>query len=197
MALTDLIRAGSPDPKAIAAYLDALTHDGRMQELAALTADDQRRLFEIVDGQACTLAGDFVPAGKGPLQEVIHWGYNSLPAFRTFQKRFCWPSNGPESHINIGYNEQAMKLFTGPGYFVAREAKSESGVTTVVVDYKLEPKEKPAAWPKILPNSARLSRFIYNGTNDWMWKVSKHVTVGRARRDSGWMPNWFVLCRQD
>jgi hypothetical protein len=67
----------------------------------------------------------------------------------------------------------------------------------VVVDYKLLPNEKPAEWPKILPNTARLSRFIYNCTNDWMWKVSKHVTVGRARRDSGWMPNWFVLCRED
>jgi len=99
--------------------------------------------------------------------------------------------------VVIGYNEQAMKLFTGPGYFVAREDKSESGVQTVVIDYKQIPNEKVPSWPGILPNTARLSRFIYNGTSDWMWKVSSHVSVGRARRDSGWMDNWFVLNRED
>jgi hypothetical protein len=196
MSLAQLVR-DSKEIDVIAAQLDGLDHAGRMQEISKLTRADQARLFELSAGRACSLATDFVPAGKPPLTEVIHWGYNSLAMFRTFQKRFCWPAQPHVPKIAIGYNEQAMKFFTGPGFFVAREDTSESGVLTVVVDYKLLPDEKPESWPTILPNTARLSRFVYNGTRDWMWKVSRHVTIGRARRDAGWMDNWFVLCRED
>ena len=196
MSVAELVRSGQ-SIEAVARAFDALDHTGRLAQMYELTHADQEKLFTLAAGRACSIAGDFIPAGKQPLQEVIHWGINSLPVFRKFQKRFTAPRTPGAAPIALGYNEQTMKTFTGPGFFVAREAASESGVKTVVVDYTLLPDHKPDAWPTILPNTARLSRFVYNGTNDWMWKVSANVTVGRARRESGWMPNWFVLCRED
>jgi hypothetical protein len=74
---------------------------------------------------------------------------------------------------------------------VARQASGAE----VVIDYCEVPARKPAEWPPVLPNSARLSRFIYYRTRDYMRGVSQHVTIGRATRDGKPMDNWFVLCR--
>jgi len=187
------MRRGEP-VESLAGWLDQLRPAVRLDEVRGLGPRDQARLYELAAGRGCTLDSDCVP-GAGPLREVIHAGRNSLPAFRDFQKRFCPPSAPRRPPVCWGYNHQAMAPFTGPGYFVAREDEAEGGVRTVVVDYTALPDERPPVWPAILPNTARLSRFIYNGTRDWMWKVSEGVTVGRARRESGWMDNWFVLVR--
>jgi hypothetical protein len=191
--IEELRAKGSIDT--IAAGFDAASHAQRLEWMYQLTHDDQARLFELATGRACHLDGDFVPSSKPPLTEVIHWGINSLPTFRKFQKRFA-RSKSTARHA-VGYNEQTMKLFTGPGFFTAREDLIESKGPTVVVDYTLLPSEKVESWPPILSNKARLSRFVYNGTMDWMWKVSNNVSVGRASRGGQWMDNWFVLCRQD
>jgi hypothetical protein len=66
-----------------------------------------------------------------------------------------------------------------------------------VVDYRVLPPDKPAAWPKIIPNSARLSRFIYNGTVDYLRRVSKNVVIGRAYRRDKPMDAWFALVRRE
>ncbi len=52
-------------------------------------------------------------------------------------------------------------------------------------------------WPEIVPNSARLGRFVYYGMVDVMRGISTHVSIGRARKKSGWMDAWFVLVRED
>ena len=71
----------------------------------------------------------------------------------------------------------------------------------VLIDYCEVPSDKPAGkpdgWPDVRPNSAGLSRFIYNRTKDTMRGVSSHVSIGRAARDGKVMDNWFVLCRRD
>ena len=175
----------------IGSYLDALSPEQRLLEVRELSAEAQAILFELAAGHGCTLDGDFVPEA-GTLAPVIHEGRNSLPLFRLFQKRFARLAGEPARCT--GYNEQTMRPFTGPGFFTAREDELD-GVKTVVIDYKDLPSQAAEGWPSILPNTARLSRFVYNGTEDWMWRVSKHVTIGRARRASGWMNNWFVLCR--
>jgi len=183
--------------EAIGTWLDGLSAGERLAQVRTLSRRDQAALFEHASGRACRIANEFVPTDVPPLVEVIHEGLNSMPMFRLFQKRFCRPSNGSADRA-WGYNEQTMKAVTGPGYFVAHEADAENGVRTVVVDYRATlPTEKPEGWPQILRNDQRLSRFIYNGTQDWMWRVSSHVTIGRAQRVSGWMDNWFVLCRRD
>jgi len=66
----------------------------------------------------------------------------------------------------------------------------------VIVDYKRVPGGKPDSWPEILPTSARLSYFIYHGTNDLVRRVSQHVSVGRARKGERPMDAWFVLVRK-
>jgi hypothetical protein len=194
--LVELVRKGAK-PEELEQLLDGLDHAARYAECVALTGADQAKLFELSAGRGCTIAGDFVPESVGTLVEVIHHGKNSLPVFKQFQKRFARPKTPHVPPAAVGYNEQTMRAFTGPGFFVAREERHESGEKTVVIDYTRLPDEKVATWPEILPNTARLSRFIYNGTQDWMWRVSKHVTIGRARRASGWMDNWFVLCREE
>ena len=69
----------------------------------------------------------------------------------------------------------------------------------MVIDYYDVPPKgapRPESWPKVRPNHARLSRFVYHRTRDYMRGVSKHVSIGRAMKDGKVMDNWFVLCRE-
>ncbi|CAN5755975.1 hypothetical protein BH24BAC1_BH24BAC1_37880 [soil metagenome] len=123
------------------------------------------------------------------MEEVIHYGRNSLPVLSLFEKRFCRPEARADELW--GYNEHPIRSLTGPGYFVARQASDSE----VIIDYAALPSDKPPSWPKILPNSARLGRFVYYGLSDTLRGVSRHVTVGRAVREGKPVDNWFVLCR--
>jgi hypothetical protein len=178
------------DLEALAAWLDALPDRRRIAEVRSLARAEQALLFDACRGFRPIGLGDFVPADAAPLDEVIHHGRNSLPAFRLFEKRFCRQTRGDAL---VGYNEQAFRAFTGPGYFVARDA----GEGEVLIDYTELPAERPPAWPEILPSSARLGRFVYHGTRDLMRGVSRHVTIGRASRGGQPMDNWFALCRAE
>ena len=190
MSIHFYFRGTDVDVPALAGYLDGLDGAERVAQARALSAAEQKRLFDAAAGFRRVTLDDFVPRGSKPLQPVIHYGRNSLPLFKTFEKRFCRPDAGGGELW--GYNEQAFKTFTGPGYFVAKQASDEE----VVIDYCDVPPRKPAEWPPILPNSARLSRFIYFRTRDFMRGISQHVTIGRATREGKPMDNWFVLCRE-
>ena len=80
----------------------------------------------------------------------------------------------------------------GPGYFVAYP---HSVPGEILVDYLRVPPERPEHWPEILPNSARLSKVVYDGMQDVLRGVSRHVTIGRATKGGKPMSSWFVLCR--
>lgn len=67
----------------------------------------------------------------------------------------------------------------------------------MLVDYTRLPTLAPKGWPRILRNEQRLSRFVYNGTQDVLRGVSKHVSIGRAMRNGKDLDNWFVLCRTE
>lgn len=177
--------------RALADWLDAAPFDVRRDAVRSLSRTEQSALFDAVVGFRPLTLADFVAPATPALEPVIHFGRNSLPAFRIFEKRFCRPAAAAGELW--GYNEQSFKAFTGPGYFVARDAADGE----VVIDYTRIPPAKPPEWPPILPNSARLSRFIYDGTRDFMRGVSRHVSVGRATRGGKTMDNWFVLCRDD
>ena len=190
MSIHGFFRAGEVDLRGLAAYLDSLAPPTRIAEACDLSADEQARLFDAAAGFRPLTLCDFVASDAPPLAPVVHYGRNSLPMFRSFEKRFCRPDTA-EGEL-WGYNEQRWRAFTGPGYFVAKPAS----VGEVVIDYCEVPPRKPVAWPPILANSARLSRFIYYRTRDFMRGVSKHVTIGRATREGKPMDNWFVLCRE-
>ena len=174
-------------------FLDGLPPKARALEVRSLTSKEQALLFDASAGRRRVTLDDFVSPVVPPLQQVIHYGRNSLPAFSLFEKRFCRPQGERGRRELWGYNEQTWKTLTGPGYFVARQEKDRE----VLIDYCEVPPAKPDEWPPILPNSARLSRFIYYRTKDLMRGVSRHVTIGRASRDGKPMDNWFVLCRED
>ena len=94
-------------------------------------------------------------------------GATRLPAFHTFEKRFCLP----DAHTNElwGYNEHALSPLLGPGYFIARTTSPQE----VVFDYATVPPSKLAAWPQIRLNSERLGRFVYYRTRDTVRGVSR------------------------
>lgn len=196
MSVHDFFSAGAVDVKGLGRYLDELPDATRIRAARELDAKEQARLFDAAKGVRPITLADFVPADLPAMRQVIHHGRNTLPTFKMFQKRFCRPeaAGGAAGTELWGYNEQAMRWATGPGYFIARAAPGDE----VVIDYHDVPTgTPPPTWPKILPNSKRLSRFVYYQTRDFMRGVSKHVSIGRASRNEAQMDNWFVLCRED
>ncbi len=172
--------------------LDEIGHGARIWSIYQWTRRDMAKIWEAAKGVRPITLDDYVPSSVGPLVEVIHHGKNSLPAHNYFQKRFAKPTEGAEALV--GYNEQSWAAITGPGYFVAHPS-SEAG--EVDIDYTMLPKEKATTWPRIVPNQARLGRFVYAGMVDVMHGISSHVSIGRARKKHGWMDAWFVLVRED
>jgi hypothetical protein len=192
MDIHQLLR-GPIDMRAVGAFLDECAPAQRRAAVRALSKAEQAALFEAARGVRPLGLADLVPTATAPLTEVIHSGRNSLPAFTLFQKRFCRPAGEVGTRELWGYNHQAMSLFTGPGYFVAYELPAGE----VLIDYTRVPPHGAAGWPAVLPNSARLSRFVYYETQDTLRAVSQHVSIGRAARHGQALPNWFALCRED
>jgi hypothetical protein len=175
--------------------LDELGPHGRKNTIRAWDGNTQRALWRAAKGYRPLTLDDFVPPSVGELVEVIHHGKNTLPAFTHFQKRFCRASKASGVVDKLwGFNRQENEFWTGPGYFVVHKGDADGEID---IDYREIPSAKPEGWPEILPNSARLGRFVYDGMVDVMRGISKHVTIGRARRGESWMDAWFVLCRED
>jgi hypothetical protein len=178
------------DRAAIAHVLDEVGDEGRLNTVLELGKRELAALYDATaDNEALTL-DDMVPEGVPPLTEVIHEGKNSLPLFSRFQKRFCRGTSKKDELI--GYNEQEMRIWTGPGFFVAYRPAPGG----LLIDYRRLPEEKPASWPPIIPNHARLGRFVYYGTTDVLHRVSRGVTIGRAHKGERPIDAWFVLVRR-
>ncbi len=191
--LSSQLSTGTPDMAAIRELLDTLSPSTRLTQCMALTKREQAALYDAAEGYMPIDLAYLVPKDAPPLQEVVHEGRNSLPAFRRFAKVMCRPADETNEDELWGYNRNGPSVMVpvGPGYFVAYPHNTNE----VLVDYLRVPTEKPQHWPKILPNSARLSRFVYNGTQDILRGVSEHVCIGRATKGGKNMDNWFVLCR--
>lgn len=185
------------DLKAFGERFEAAPPRERVRITEAIDGRGQAKLWDAAVGRGVRIA-EMVPASLGPLRPVVFHGKNSLPAFTRFQKRFCRPSPDVERDELWGYNYQPvgwLAPLTGPGYFVAYDTANGPG--GVAVDYTRIPPGKPVEWPEIHDNTYRLSRFIYNGTIDYLRRVSEHLLIGRATRAGRDMPNWFLLCRED
>lgn len=193
--LSELLDAPRVDMDAIRAHLDGLDPDARREEARGLGKREQARLFDAAEGYLPLELSHFVPSDRTPMREVVHSGRNSLPAFRLFAKVFVRPDEeGLEELWGYNRNPALVETTVGPGYFVCYPHDRPG---EVLIDYLRLPPRKPDGWPAIISNSARLSRFVYNGTQDVMRGVSEHVSIGRATRGGEEMPNWFVLCRED
>lgn len=177
----------------LARHLDALEPHTRLEQVLALTARQQATLFDLAEGHRVFTLDDLAPTTAPPLLGVRHEGRNSLYAFTRFAKLFAVPDD--PSRITTerwGFNDTSALVTTtvGPGYFVAVQQGRE-----VLVDYTRLPPKPLTGAPRPLPNSSRLSRFVYNQTKDVVRGVSTHVSVGRAWRGTRRLDNWFVLCR--
>jgi hypothetical protein len=194
--LESMIDDAGGGPEEIAALLDGLPAALRAPTIRRLGRASQRALFQRVEGFARLRLVDLVPARCADHEEVRHLGRNTLPAFRIFEKRLCRPpGESRESPTQLaGYNFQAMKWVTGPGYFLARE-DVERG--EVIVDYTRLPDAGPEGWPAIRSNERGLSRFVYGFMIDRMRRVSQHVTIGSASRHGREMGSYFVMSRLD
>ncbi|MCH2187693.1 hypothetical protein MK280_17705, partial [Myxococcota bacterium] len=140
----------------------------------------------------------FVPENVADETEVIHYGRNSQPAFRYFQKRWARPANR-ENQL-FGYNEARVRPLVGPGYFIAHPTDADGSDVRggVVVDYFMIPDAAvPSGWPALKPNNKGLQMFIYNKTRDYMRRVSEHVSIGIAYRKEKTVLGYFLLCRED
>jgi hypothetical protein len=132
---------------------------------------------------------------------VRHRGRNTLPMPRKlqlFEKRFCRPESRDDGLF--GYNQSPFIGTVGPGFFVAVSTASNPAWRdrgAVVVDYFQVPDGKVASdWPKVIPNTQGLQRFVYHRTRDFMRRVSKHVTIGAAYKVEKKLDHYFVLVRE-
>jgi len=198
--LLEMLRAPDATLAGIAAHLDALSHDARVEALASLGRGAQRRLYVLAKDAAPITREHFVPAETPPRAAVVHHGKNTLPipGFTRFQKVFARPDDGTPRLF--GYNRGRSEGIIGPGYFVTVDTAGNAAWEArgaVVVDYFQVPDGPvPAGWPRVRPNREGLQFFVYNGTRDFMRKVSEHASIGAAYKGERALDHYFTLCRE-
>jgi hypothetical protein len=202
MSLDSLIDDPSASIGSIAELLDGLPADERWRACSKLDRTRQRLLYEKAAGSPPLVLADLV-GSVGPVEEVVHDGRNTLPVpapLRRFEKRFCRPTEGDRL---FGYNEGPTRKLLGPGYFVAMstadrpESPDWAARGGVFVDYLQVPDGPvPAGWPQVRSNSKGLQRFVYDGTRDFLRRVSSSVVIGAAFKGDEPLDHYFVLCRR-
>ncbi len=199
MSLAEMILKDDASITEIAAWLDAQSHDVRLEAAMSLGKKEQSRLWQLAEASAPLSLDYFVPPNVSDLTQVTHHGRNTLPVFKRFQKPMCRPAG--ESDRLFGYNEGSTRKFIGPGFFVAHATAGnpewEARGAVVVNYFKVPDADVAPGWPKVKPNTSGLQTFVYNKTRDFMRRVSAHVTIGEAFREEKSMNSWFVLCRED
>lgn len=193
MATLKDLTEGTLNLPGITAHLASLDPDTRIREVRELGRKAQANLFDAAAGYRKMTLADVVPASTANDSEVVHHGKNTLPVFSHFAKVMFRPSEGPASEL-WGYNRNSglIEGAVGPGYFVTVEHVVPG---EILIDYTRLPPRNLNGWPNIIPNSARLSRFVYNGTQDILRGVSDTVSIGRATKGGKPMDAWFILCR--
>jgi hypothetical protein len=193
--LREMLSSSAVAMEAIRDHLDGLDPQARLTEAMSLRGSHQKRLFDAAAGFRTVTLDHFVSPSREPMSEVVHRGRNTLPMFSHFAKVFARPDDGTPDQL-WGYNRNPgfIETTVGPGYFVAHPHDVQG---EVLIDYVMQPPRHPDGWPEIIPNSARISRFVYYQTQDVMRGVSSHVTIGRATKKGKNMSAWFVLCRVD
>jgi len=176
------------------AWLDGLSHAARVAAVRGLSRRAEASLWtRVADAGSLTLDA-LVPSGTPLHVPVRHYGLNSLPAFRVFEKRFYRVTPGSDAGAGIaGANFQRISPLTGPGYFVVRHAPRAG---ELLVDYNHIPSEAPQGWPALAANDRGRQRLVYGFMIDTLRRVSEHVSIGRAARKGVEIDAYFVLCRE-
>lgn len=201
MDVTTLIEPEILLPR-LAEILDGLGHEGRVHTVATWTKQQKAAIFEAAKGHMPLDVDFLVPSGVAELVPVIHEGHNTLAVHNHFQKRFAKlpegsvVGEGDERSPIAGYNHQALAVFSGPGYFVARKATGEHE-GELAIDYTKQPKDKPASWPPIRDNGGLIPGIVYGDMIDYLRGISTHVSLGRAYKHGKPFDAWFALVRED
>ena len=190
-SFSELLACDPIDLDAVAAHLDALSHDDRVREVRNVPGKLQGKLFAAARGHRELDSEHYVPKETPDRTFVRHYGKNSLPAFSHFEKRFARP--GPDSPLMWGFNHGPMMGLVGPGHFVLRTGPDDAEMH---VDYYSVPTERIDGAPKLKSNTAGVSTLVYGNMIDVLRGVSDHVSIGRALKKGAWTPNYFLLCRE-
>jgi hypothetical protein len=200
--LKDMLASEGTGIDEVAAWLDGSSPTARLEAAFSLDRAGQRAFFRRAGTATPFTLEHFVPRDVPDVTAVHHNGRNTLPLpgkHRLFEKRFARPRGGGERLF--GYNEAPSRKLVGPGFFVTVYTRGNAAWTergAVVVDYFQVPDgEVPREWPKVVPNSQGLQRFVYNGTRDFMRRVSSHVSIGAAYKGEKALDHYFILVRQD
>lgn len=202
MDLQTLLSDDAAGIERIAEALDAASASARNEAVLSLNRSQQRTLYRKAAASPALDLEHFVPRERASLQSVSHRGKNTLPmprGLQLFEKRFCRPQDG--SNRLFGYNESPFINVIGPGFFVGITTDGDAAWQqrgSMVFDYFQVP-DGPVAdgWPRVVPNTYRLQRFVYHRTRDFMRRVSRHVSIGTVYRAEKPLHSYFVLVRQD
>lgn len=193
MDLTPLLEP-TVDIEQLAATLDGLDHEGRVQAMRAWNKKKMAAIFEACAGRDISIE-HLVPPGVDEKVEVIHDLRNTLPLFSDAQKRFAKLGDGKPAVG--GFNKQSgLARASEPGYFVVREGDGEHA-NELVIDYREVPSTRPAEWPEIEPNQGPLNSLVWGGMVDYLRKVSRHVSMGQATKNGKPIGQYFALVRRD
>ncbi len=191
----DVLRGANPDAAEIAESFDRLDPAERICQARSLHGRRlQRALWQAVANNPRISVADLIPPDYPTETPVVFHGKNSLPVFTEFQKICFRPDGGPPDRY-WGYNETPIKRIIGPGYYVLRNTP-DSPHGASAFDYTLRPQRQLSGWPELRPNQAGLSRFIYNGTIDYMRRVAREVFIGQATREGKGIDSYFVIVRE-
>ena len=198
--LRDLLLNPSTPPPEIAALFDRLDTSLSIRTVRGLSGRKvQRALWRAAESNPRVTTDDLVPRDYTPMKPVVFHGKNSLPAFTEFQKICFRPRTGAAAsadggNVLWGYNETSIKGLIGPGYYVAHDTAADR-LGGAAFDYRSIPPEGLPGWPEVRPNHVGLSRFIYNGTVDFMRRVAARVFIGEATRGGKELDSYFVVFR--
>ena len=169
------------------AFLEALPASERTREVMSLRGGAVRKLYDLFATERVLTSAEVVPGGSSEV--MIYEGRNSLALFSRFQKRLIRIGDRI-----VGYNHQSMSLFTGPGYFVVKEAdRALPHRGEVLFDYECDPLVPPFGWPRFRRNDTGLG--VFKELKDYVRQVAFGVFVGKAYRGNIDLNAYFALCR--
>lgn len=184
MSMSSLLDQPGASMAEVGKHLDGLNAADRMSECRALSAAQQKHLWELAAAAPRRDGGELVPAGQ---DQAVFAGRNSLSMFNHFQKRFARVG----SEVS-GYNVHPLAWLIGPGYFIVEPGPPGMPLR---FDYSRVPTAIPAGWPPVSDNSSVFARPVYGGLLDEVAWVTADVLIGSAFRGGHALGSYFVLAR--
>jgi hypothetical protein len=172
----------------VAAFLDQLDPEARVQAVLRFPGYLQSRLFALARGFRAVTIEDLTPTPGAPAIMELR---NSLPVFNVAQKRFYRPEAAVAEAVGYNHTPPFLRFFVGPGYFRARSSSDGE----VVIDYTVLPEVKAEGWPQIIENRGRLRGATYGEQIDYLRRVSNEVFIGTAYQKGKHRGAWFILTR--